>query len=120
MDVISYLLGKKNSSSGGNVDLSEYFAPTISSGTVNSGGYADMIKKIPDNTVVSGTDLSYAFRNYLGTSIPLLDTSNVTNVNSMFSNAINLKAIPLIFSSSRLPTTFKASPDFNVPDTTLT
>ena len=51
-------------------------------------------------TIVSGTDLSYAFRNYLGTSIPLLDTSNETNVNSMFSNAINLTTIPLLNLSS--------------------
>ena len=99
IDTFSYLLGKKKG--GGGADLSNYFTSTISNGASSSiGGYVNMIKKIPDDTTVSGTSLNYAFSNFLGTEVPLLDTSNVTSMTSMFNDCINLTTIPLLDMSS--------------------
>ena len=99
MDILSYILGKK-SSSGGGTDLSDYFTSTI-----DSNGFSAMIKKIPDNITVVGTDLTNAFRNFKGTEIPLFDTSSVTNMVSMFSGCINLTTIPLLNTSNVTKTT---------------
>ena len=81
-------------SSGGGADLSDYFTSTISSGTQTVGGYVDMVKKIPNNTIVSGTSLEWAFRNFKGTEIPSFDTSDVLNVYGMCSMASNLITLP--------------------------
>lgn len=84
----------------GGADLSDYFTPTISAGASSSvSGVMAMLKTIPEDTIVEGTSLSNAFAGYLGTSIPLLDTSSVTAMNSMFMNATNLLSIPLIDTS---------------------
>lgn len=84
---------------GGGADLSDYFTLTITKGTSNMGGFANMIKLIPITTTIDGTDLSYAFSQYKGTTIPLIDTSNVTTFERMFNNAINLTTIPLLNTS---------------------
>jgi len=94
MDLFSYLLGKKSSGGGGSADLSDYFTSTI-----NYEGFEAMVKKIPDTTTVEGTDLHGAFTGYKGTAIPLLDTSNVTVMNSMFNGCTNLITIPLLNTS---------------------
>ena len=84
----------------GGADLSDYFTPTISAGASSSvSGVISMLKTIPEDTVVSGTSLSNAFAYFQGTTIPLLDTSNVTTMNSMFTKATNLTTIPLIDTS---------------------
>ena len=98
MDIMSYLLGKK--SSGGGADLSKYFTPTISEGTSSVSGFMSMLKTIPETTVVSGTSLNYAFGDFQGTTIPLIDTSSVTTMTNMFSNATNLTTIPLLNTSN--------------------
>lgn len=85
----------------GGADLEDYFTPTISAGASSSvSGVLIMLKTIPEDTVVSGTSLMNAFSYYQGTTIPLLNTSNVTTMNSMLTNAKNLLSIPLIDTSN--------------------
>lgn len=84
---------------GGGADLSDYFTLTITKGTSNMGGFANMIKSIPSTTTIDGTDLSYAFSQYKGSTIPLINTSNVIAFERMFIDAINLTTIPLIDTS---------------------
>jgi len=81
-------------------DLSEYFTATISEGTNNNPGFRNMVKYIPSTTTVSGNSLSYAFQKYIGTTIPLINTSSVTNMNDMFRDCPNLTTIPLLITSS--------------------
>lgn len=95
MDIMSYLLGKK--SSGGGADLSKYFTPAISSGASSASGAAAMLKTIPEDTIVSGTSLNYAFSNCSNLiSIPFIDTSNVGSVQNMFSGCTNLMTVPIL------------------------
>lgn len=84
----------------GGADLEDYFTPTISVGTSSVSGVMTMLKTIPEDTIVSGTSLNYAFGYYQGTTIPLLDTSGVTTMTNMFANATNLISIPLLNTSS--------------------
>lgn len=100
MDLPSYIMGKKSSGGGGGgADISEYFTSSIESGTSYAGGFAFMVKKIPETTEVATTNLSNAFNNFRGVSIPLIDTSNVTNMSSMFIQCINITSIPLLNTS---------------------
>ena len=87
-----------NVSSGGGVE--EYFTPTIgASNSAYGSGISEMIKKIPSDTVISGQSLYRAFR-YSGIEeIPLLDTSNVTNMYECFTGCTELKTIPLLNTS---------------------
>ena len=95
MELFSYLLGKKSGGGGGGgADLSDYFQPSI-----DYEGFEAMVKKIPDTTTVEGTDLTSAFVKYKGTTIPLLDTSNVLIMTSMFNGCTNLITIPLLNTS---------------------
>lgn len=87
----------ENLPSGG--DLSEYFDDKIESGIVSTPGWTKVLKKLPDNLTVSGSNLSYAFYNYPKPTIPSLDTSNVTNMSFMFNACPNLKSIPLLDTS---------------------
>jgi len=86
--------------SGGGADLSDYFTTTISSGTNTVSGFADMIKTIPENTTVVGNSMQYAFSHYKGTTIPLIDTSNVEYFSSMFQGCSNLISVPLLDTSN--------------------
>ena len=81
-------------------DLSEYFESTISNGDSNIGGWVNLVKKLPDNITISGTNLNYAFYGYKGTSIPAIDTSNVTSMNSTFMFCKNLTTIPSLNTSN--------------------
>lgn len=85
----------ENLPSGGGADLSDYFEPTI-----DSDGFKKMIKTIPSSTIVSGTNLNNALSSYYGETIPLLDTSDVTTMSSMFSDCKNLITIPLLDTSN--------------------
>lgn len=95
MDVTSYLLGK-NASGGGGADLSKYFKNQITKGTSSSSGVAKMIKTIPSDTVISGTDIDYAFIGASGlVELPVLDTSNVETMAYLCKNCSNLISFPL-------------------------
>lgn len=92
----------ENLPSGGGADLSDYFTPTIGFGSSGYPGFVRMLKKIPDTTIVEGTSLSYAFYGYYGTTIPLIDTSNVTGMSDLFNNCYNLTTIPLLDTSKAI------------------
>lgn len=65
-------------------DMSDYFTDTISQGWNQYGYIIKMIKKLPNNISVSGTSLQNAFVGASNlTEIPLMDTSNVTNMHTM-------------------------------------
>ena len=99
MDIISYLLGKNSAGGGSGGDISEYFSNEIKEGNVNAPGFGAMILKIPSNTIVNGTSLSFAFANFQGSTIPLINTSNVINFSYMF-NSATITEIPLIDTSN--------------------
>ena len=101
MDITSYLLGKNASGGGGGGDLSKYFTDTITEGNTSQTSCSAMIKKIPEDTVVSGKSLTYAFSYCINlTTIPLLDTSNVTNMQNMLYSCNSLTTIPLLDTSN--------------------
>ena len=76
-------------------DLSEYFTDTIGAGNSSVGGFIYTIKKLPTYTNVA-SDLTQAFIYYQGTTLPNINTSNVTNMNSMCNNDGKLEIIPLL------------------------
>ena len=78
-------------------DLSDYFMSTIPAD--NSYAFQKAIVGIP-NLPISGTNLKSAFANLTNlTTVPLLDTSNVTDMNSMFQSCTSLTTIPLLDTS---------------------
>lgn len=82
------------------VDINEYLSDTIIHGESLTGGWVYTIKKIRSPLTIEGTDASYMFYKYLLNELPQIDTSNVTNMKSMFSNCTNLTTIPLLDTSS--------------------
>lgn len=81
--------------------VDDYFIGDIQYGTSETSGANRMIKKIPDNTIVTGTNLDRAFYQCVElTSIPLLDTSNVTTMNYTFYGCMALTTIPLLNTSN--------------------
>lgn len=86
------------------MDMSEYFSSTItnsSSSTTIQNGVSKIIKTIPSTTIVSGTSLAYTFKDSPElVSIPLIDTSSVTNMEGMCSNCPKLTSIALLNTSS--------------------
>lgn len=96
MDAFSYLLGKKSTGGGGS--LSEYFTNEI-----GLSGAGSIIKKIPENITLPSklTTLRgffYGWENI--TTIPALNTSNITNMSWTFEECLNLKTIPEIDTSN--------------------
>ena len=76
------------------VDINEYLSDTITKGDSSIGGWMKTIKKIRSPLTIEGTDAAYMFNKYLLNELPQIDTSNVTNMNYMFSNCPNLTTIP--------------------------
>lgn len=92
----------------GGADLNEYFTGEVAKGNSSTSGFAKTIKKIPENTTVSGTSLSRAFTYCSGLiEISLIDTSNVTNIDYMCQWCSNLTIIPQ-FNISNVTTMNKA------------
>lgn len=82
-------------STGGGADLSDYFTNTLDYGTSSSPGILKTIRSIPQGVVVSGTSLACAFYNCVNLiSVPLIDTSNITNMQNMFRACHALISIP--------------------------
>lgn len=80
----------------GGVDINDYFKPTISAATNTqyTNGINAIIKKIPDTITISGDSCASMFQYCTAiTTIPLLDTSGVTNMSKMFYNS-SVQAIP--------------------------
>lgn len=80
-------------------DVSDYFTDTIKAGNSSVGGFVHTIKKLPTYTTVA-SDLTQAFVYYQGTTLPNIDTSNVTNMNGTFSRCYNLLSLPNINTSN--------------------
>lgn len=80
----------------GGTDLSEYFADTINTFS-NNNSWQRLIKKIPSPVYLSGTNWQYAFANFKGTQLPTIgtDSTNVTDMNNMFSNAQSITSLNL-------------------------
>lgn len=84
----------------GGADLSQYFNASISEGSNNHAGVLNFVKRIPANTVISGTSMLYAFYQCNGlVEIPLLDTSKVTNMGYMCTGCANLESFPALDTS---------------------
>ena len=81
------------------VDINEYLSDTITKGDYAVGGWIKTIKKIRSPLTIEGTDAAYMFNKYLLNELPQIDTSNVTNMSSMFYNCTNLTTIPQIDTS---------------------
>ena len=76
-------------------DLSEYFGDTITNGVGETSGVEKLIKKVPDNLIVSGTNLGNAFANCRSfVNAPLLDTSSVVYFDDMFHGCDLLVNVP--------------------------
>ena len=88
---------------GGGVDLTDYFASTLITGMWDEGGIKGIIKRLPDYTILDGTDCSNLFSGCTElVEIPLLNTSSVTNMSYMFSGCTSLTSIPEIDTSSNI------------------
>ncbi|MBO7695279.1 MAG: BspA family leucine-rich repeat surface protein [Methanobrevibacter sp.] len=98
MDLFSYLLGKKSSSSGGGggggLNWSQIGYNDAPQSIINGYNYA---KNIYDNWDATQTNLSSKYyQDYLIEYFPLVDTSKVTNVTSMFSGCSKLSYVPAL------------------------
>ena len=92
----------ENIPSGGG-DLGDYFNSTISYSSGTSG-VNEMIKQIPADTVISGTNMDKMFNGCTSlTTIPLFDTSNITTMNETFRYCTGLTTVPL-FNTSKVKT----------------
>ena len=92
------------------VDINDYFKPTIAAATnlEHTNGINDIIKKIPDTITISGDSCAGMFQYCAAiTTIPSLDTSEVTDMRKMFSNCNSLQTIPVIDTSK--VTTFEST-----------
>ena len=84
------------------VDINDYFKPTIAAATnlERTNGINGIIKKIPDTITISGDSCAGMFQYCAAiTTIPLLDTSKVTDMRKMFYNCNSLQTIPVIDTS---------------------
>ena len=89
----------ENIPSGGG-DLGDYFNSTISYSSGTSG-VNEMIKQIPADTVISGTNMDKMFNGCTSlTTIPLFDTSNITTMNETFRYCTGLTTVPLFNTSN--------------------
>ena len=110
MDIFSYKLGKN---SGGGSSLDEYMLKEIPTGGSSLSGIARTLIKVRSDAIV-GSSMAYCFAYFQGEELPLLDTSNVTNMKNAFYSCNNLKTIP-IYNTSKvtdLSATFNLSPKF--------
>ena len=86
----------------GGVDINDYFKPTIAAATnfQYTNGVNAIIKKIPDTITISGDSCASMFQYCSAiTTIPLLDTSEVTDMSKMFYNCNSLQTIPAMDTS---------------------
>ena len=81
------------------VDINEYLSDTITRGEYEVGGWIKTIKKIRSPLTIEGTDATYMFHRYLLNELPQIDTSNVTNMDSMFNGCNSLTSVPQLDTS---------------------
>lgn len=98
MDIPSYLLGKKASGGGGtsSIDWSAIGYNSIPNSIQTGYDYALQIKENWDSTQTSydfGEDINLRY-------MPLVDISNATNLDAMFTSCTNLESIALLDTSN--------------------
>ena len=76
------------------VDIDEYFKDTISAGTSEVGGWKNTQLKFRSPLTIIGNNAAFMFMNYPFAFIPTIDTSNVTNMRSMFYQCDSLTTMP--------------------------
>ena len=81
------------------VDINEYLSDTITKGDSEAGGWIKTIKRLRSPLTIEGTNARYMFYKYLLNELPQMDTSNVTNMNSMFRGCTSLTTIPQLDTS---------------------
>lgn len=81
------------------VDINEYLSDTITSGSSALGGWAKTLLKFREPLTVQGTNASYMFAYCPLTTIPQIDTSNITYTYNMFKNCTNITTIPSLNTS---------------------
>lgn len=78
----------------GGVNLDDYFTNNIKRGNSSVPGFISTIKKLKSPLTITGNNCSYMFAYASLEEIPIMDTSNVTNMERMFYNS-NIKTIDL-------------------------
>lgn len=78
----------------GGVNLDDYFTNNITSGNSSAPGFISTIKKLKSPLTITGNNCSYMFAYASLEEIPIMDTSNVTNMERMFYNS-NIKTLDL-------------------------
>ena len=84
------------------LDLSDYFTNTLEyNSTTYQSSAKNMIKTIPPNTVVSGTSLKLVFYQFMSlTTLPIIDTSSVTDMEGMCNGCVSLVSFPALNTSN--------------------
>lgn len=92
MELTSYLLGKKAGGGGGSGEETKFI---ISSGTNSLPGFTHGIERL-DNIYLEGNSMAYAFRDYKGTTLPKIKSSEkITTLQGAFFNCSNLIKLDL-------------------------
>lgn len=81
------------------VDINEYLSDTITSGSQTLGGWAKTLLKFREPLTIQGISASYMFAYCPLTTIPQIDTSNITSTYCMFKNCTNITTIPSLNTS---------------------
>lgn len=81
------------------VDINEYLSDTITSGSSALGGWAKTLLKFREPLIVQGINASHMFAYCPLTTIPQIDTSNITSTYNMFKNCTNITTIPSLNTS---------------------
>ncbi len=76
------------------LDLSNYFYNSA------SGGYKYLVKKLPDNFTINSTIANSFFADYKGTTLPMFNTSAITNMSNLCNPCPNITSVPLWDTSS--------------------
>lgn len=79
----------------GGANLDDYFSDSVTGeGTYNAPGYLSAIKKLKSPLTITGSSCFLMFAHASLEEIPIMNTSNVTNMISMF-NSSNIKNLDL-------------------------
>lgn len=81
------------------VDINDYLSDTITSGSSTLGGWAKTLLKFREPLTVQGTSARNMFTYCPFTTIPQIDTSNITNASNMFNHCTNITTIPSLNTS---------------------
>lgn len=108
-------LSKINITTNVSGGIEEYLDKEIPAGGSSLSGIARIIKKVPSDATIKNNDMGYCFARFQGTELPLLDTSNVTNMQNAFYSCSYLETIPVYNTSkvTNLTNAFNLSTKFS-------